>query len=204
MDRYQGHLPHSLRAQPGVTAWHWPGAEWGLLSGSPGAACTDRGLEWVLQLGLLGHHLLLPVLALLKPVAHGWPGRPWTREGDSNVGQQGSGRAHTRLEDLPPKLTWRKGTTRGCRGISINSISSNQSRTDHIPLNSWFRSGTNNLAAKLLCHLLCQSLRFITTCFLIKPRPFPQHPPLCHHCLLSCGLTLAVGRKSNWSPQVLP
>ena len=114
-----------------------------------------------------------------QPAARVWPGRPWDREVDSGVGRQGGGRAQASVEDLSQRLTWRKRTTVVCKGISINTISSNQSRTrglNHLPLNSGFRSGTNNLAAKLLCHLLSESLRFTTTYFLTKPRPLPERP----------------------------
>ena len=92
------HLPHSLREQPAVTAWHWPGAEWGLLSGSPGAACRERP-----RVGATAGSPWSPPppssSGPAQPAARGWPGRPWTRKGDSNVGWQGSGRAHGSMED---------------------------------------------------------------------------------------------------------
>lgn len=80
------------------------------------------GLEWALQLVLLGHHLLLPALALASPQHVCGLGRPWNREVDSGVGRQGGGRAQASVEDLSQRLTWRKGTTVVCKGISINSV----------------------------------------------------------------------------------
>ena len=98
---------------------------------------AERGLEWALQLALLGHHPLLPALALLSQRLVGGLADPGPGKGTVMWGGRGVAEL-TAAWRIPPRLTWTNGTTRVCRGISINTISSNQSRTDHIPLSSWF------------------------------------------------------------------